>query len=255
MSGKVNIRLRPPDYQSLSELFHTNTKYHPFHFRQWEKPRVSFADDPVIAQWMQSPFKEYLSAQKIPLPIPSELTMSAGEALVKPDGDTPFGKEKLHVEELSSLLYFSAGVTKEGRRPFPSADCLYPLEIYAAIPDATGCEPGLYHYNAKHHLLEFLFETEASLKESIPKKMEEAGAVFFISSVFERTSLKYGDRGYRYALIETGHLVQNMVIAAKALHLLAIATGEFMDDRINALLGLDGVEEAVLFLVATGKTR
>ncbi len=55
-----------------------------------------------------------------------------------------------------------------------------------------------------------------------------------------------------YALIETGHIGQNVYLAAEAAGLGACAVGAFLDDAVNRLLEIAGVDEAALMLLPVG---
>jgi SagB-type dehydrogenase family enzyme len=67
-----------------------------------------------------------------------------------------------------------------------------------------------------------------------------------------RTRFKYGLRGYRFSLLEAGHLVQNVVLAATALGLPAVPLGGWYDRRLDELVGADGLDEASVYAVAVG---
>ena len=79
-----------------------------------------------------------------------------------------------------------------------------------------------------------------------------AAAVVLIAAIFGRTRFKYGLRGYRFALLEAGHVAQNVLLAATALGLAAVPLGAFYDRRMDAFLGLDGVNESSLYAIALG---
>ena len=53
-------------------------------------------------------------------------------------------------------------------------------------------------------------------------------------------------------LLEAGHVGQNLYLAATSMGLGACAVGAFLDDTLNDLLGLDGMEEAALYVVSVG---
>jgi SagB-type dehydrogenase family enzyme len=63
---------------------------------------------------------------------------------------------------------------------------------------------------------------------------------------------RYQDRSYRYGLLEAGHVGENGYLAATSMGLGACGVGAFMDDQMNALLGVDGTEEAVVYMLAVG---
>ena len=77
----------------------------------------------------------------------------------------------------------------------------------------------------------------------------------FLTMILQRMRFKYQDRAYRYGLIEAGHIGENLYLAATSMGLGACAVGAFMDDDMNALLGVDGVEEAIVYMLALGKPR
>ena len=58
---------------------------------------------------------------------------------------------------------------------------------------------------------------------------------------------------YRYGLLEAGHLGENAYLAATSMGLGACGVGAFMDDAINEMLGVDGVEEAAVYMLAAGR--
>ena len=81
----------------------------------------------------------------------------------------------------------------------------------------------------------------------------EAAVTFILTAVFQRTASKYEDRGYRYVYIEAGHISQNIFLQAVSLGLGSVSFGAFFDDKINELLGIDGKNEAAIYLHSVGK--
>jgi SagB-type dehydrogenase family enzyme len=67
-----------------------------------------------------------------------------------------------------------------------------------------------------------------------------------------RTSRKYGDRGYRYLLLEAGHVAQNVVLTANALGLATCCGGGFLDDELAGLLLADIEHEVPVYAIAVG---
>ena len=51
-----------------------------------------------------------------------------------------------------------------------------------------------------------------------------------------------------------GHLGPNVYLAATALGLGPCGIGAFVDDQLNRLLGVDGRDEATVYLLAIGPT-
>lgn len=166
---------------------------------------------------------------------------------------------------LSTLLAGSYGLTRLDRLPdsltalfrtVPSAGALYPLELYLSLENVEGMPDGLHHYNVREHSLEQLKDKAAATEVHSALLTEpfirHANLVFYLAAVFKRTQKKYGPRGYRYILLEAGHVAQNICLLATEQGLGSLCMGGFMDAKLNRLLGLSGDEEAVVYSVAVG---
>jgi SagB-type dehydrogenase family enzyme len=77
--------------------------------------------------------------------------------------------------------------------------------------------------------------------------------VFFVTAMFWRARFKYGLRGYRFALLEAGHVGQNFLLAATARDLAAVPVGGFFDRRVDELLGVDGVDESAVYAISVAR--
>jgi SagB-type dehydrogenase family enzyme len=168
------------------------------------------------------------------------------------------------LEELSSLLHSSAGITDTrdptlAFRAVPSSGALYPIELYLVILDVADLEPGVYHYDVQGHRLELLRPGELRREVFQAAVSQEmiwgASLALVMTALFARVQWKYVDRSYRYALLEAGHLGQNVYLAATALGLGPCGIGAYFDDDLNRLLGVDGYDEAVVYLMAVGPAR
>jgi SagB-type dehydrogenase family enzyme len=141
-------------------------------------------------------------------------------------------------------------------RTAPSGGALYPIEIYPVVISVKGVEPGLYHYAVDRHGLELILpgRLEKRLSEITfdDGTFSRASVAFILTGVFGRPHFKYGERGYRFALLEAGHICQNLLLAATSLRLGAVAVGGFIDDELNELLDLDGIDESAVYLIAAG---
>ena len=169
-----------------------------------------------------------------------------------------YATEPLSLEELSRLLHSAQGITdRRGFRAAPSAGALYPIELYAVVNAVVGMEAGVYHYAVQEHGLELLQAgdlratvTRAGLGQTF---LGQAGVCLVLSAVFQRTRWQYRERAYRYVMLEAGHVAQNVYLAAASMGLGTCAVGAFLDAEFHELLGLDGVEEAVLYVLSVGK--
>ena len=78
---------------------------------------------------------------------------------------------------------------------------------------------------------------------------DQLAVVFFLTSLFFRSSWKYRDRAFRYHLLDTGHLCENLALALKSEKLKFEISYDFDDSAINELLAIDSNKEACLAIV------
>jgi len=72
---------------------------------------------------------------------------------------------------------------------------------------------------------------------------------FFLTAIFFRSAWKYRARAYRYHLLDTGHVAENLILALKASRLSFSVTYDFDDGEVNRLLGLDDKKEVALAII------
>jgi SagB-type dehydrogenase family enzyme len=171
-----------------------------------------------------------------------------------------FADRALSLDELAAVLRAGYGVTRArakaeapALRTAPSAGALYPLELYVAAQRVDRLEAGLYHYDPLAHELGELGDArELAPLSPHSDVVESAAAMLFVAAIFWRSRFKYGLRAYRFTVLEAGHVSQNVLLAATALDLGGIVLGGFYDARVDALLGLDGVNESTLVAICVG---
>ena len=193
------------------------------------------------------------------LPPPRLLRGSFGDLLARRRSERAEVLRPIPLGDLATLLAASYAARPRGgelRRPVPSAGALYPLELYVIGLAVTGLDPGVYHYDPFRHRLARLRPAHfAGVRKALvdPGLADFASALVVVTGVFWRSRFKYGLRGYRFALLEAGHLAQNAVLAAADLDLVALPLGGFHDLLLDELVGADGLGEASLYgLVLTG---
>jgi SagB-type dehydrogenase family enzyme len=84
------------------------------------------------------------------------------------------------------------------------------------------------------------------------KKCVEAPAIFVWTAIFERSKWKYKQRAYRYVYLDAGHIAQNLALAAVSIELGSCQIGAIFDEEVNALIGVDGVNESAIYLSLVG---
>lgn len=155
------------------------------------------------------------------------------------------------LKTLASWLHLAAGITgrvTEGEqtrhlRSYPSAGAAYPCEIYVLALGIDGLEAGFYHFSVKDFSLYRLrggYESLALLKRGRPdlEMLKTTPAVFLVSTVFWRSAWHYGDRAYRYATLDAGHLIENLVQAGTGMGIQTIARLHLNERNTRELIGV-----------------
>ncbi len=225
--------------------------------------RESLRDNWML-DWDNKPptYKSYPRAPRIELPAPAPRgTMDLDQALRDRRSNRDFTHKPLTLDQLSYLTWAATGIQREEEgyafRTAPSAGALYPIETYLSVQRVEDAPPGLYHYAVESHALEELREGDCGndvARGALGQRMCAAAAVVFLwTGVFPRSKWKYRQRAYRYVYLDAGHIGENLYLAATALGLGCCTVGALFDDDLNALLGVDGEEESVLYLGAVGR--
>lgn len=250
----------------LSELFHENTKMRR-HNRE-AGMRISMINQNLALQkQLRHCFKRYEGLKTIDLPSDLPKSDLNFEKIVNKRRSTrEFSKDPVNLNEVAKLIQCGNGITgrledEEGNllrylRAAPSGGSLYPVETYFICFNVKELENGVYHYYPKEDQLELLKKGSFRKKFSDPpyqkKIFGKAAGVIVLTAVFERTKFKYGDRGYRYILLEAGHIAQNVMLAATAIDLGSVPICGFVDDEVDQLLDVDGFDESTIYMVAFG---
>jgi SagB-type dehydrogenase family enzyme len=231
-------------------------------YHQWSKPGVIDALGSV-ANWGQPVelYKTYPGARIVALPEPRlEGGLPAARAIATRRSTRSYSGQPISLDELSRFLFLTSGISSDkfgnARRTAPSAGALYPIEVYPIVHNIDGIERGVYHYAYREHALELIRAEDMRsrvVEHGLGQEfLGQCGAVLFVTMILQRMRPKYQDRSYRYGLLEAGHVGENAYVAATEMGLGACGVGAFMDDAMNEMLGVDGVEEAVVYMLAVG---
>jgi SagB-type dehydrogenase family enzyme len=239
----------------VARTYHATTKH----------SYTSVRTDGHHLDWENRPMPYKLYPEVSGLALPRDLSLARVPALeVVAAGDAPGENGELTLEALTRILFCADGLTRRASvggedyhfRAAPSAGALYPVEIYAALPETGELEPGLYHFSPADLRLRGLRRGDwrgliAGAAAGRPVLLE-ARAVLVLSAIFWRSAWKYRARAYRYCFWDAGTLLANLLAAAAAEGLSTELVTAFADPEIEALLGIDGEREGALCLVALG---
>lgn len=233
-----------PEQPSLARWFHAATSYPP-----GADPRGAVPGHPK-------------AGAVLALPRPRVLACPLEEAIAGRVSCRRFAPEPVLLADVSTLLSAAYGcrgeVTVGGfafqARPVPSAGAIYPLGVHVVALSVTGIAPGIYRYLPAPHALE---GAPARLSRDVLSDLflgqhhaTAAGLLAVVTAGLEATLARYGDRGYRYVLLEAGHVAQNLNLAGSALGLAGLDLGGFLDRMLGEALRL--THEVPLYGVAIG---
>jgi len=252
------------ELKKLVELFHENTK-------------TTSALKPIMAKSISHHLtnssqiyldsrnkKKYVFNSENKLPKPNTFNSSFEEIIIKRETKTKFKEEPLTLQELSDILS-SLRVTRVSnlrenailnRRTYASAGALFPIEIYGFQPNKDYTKWDCFNYNPINHS-NTVVSKDISLKElshalQIETHKMKCGAIFILTGVFDRSVSKYGALGYRFALIEAGGIIQQLGLAGASMNLKTLTWGGALDNSINDLLKIDGIDENYLISFFVG---
>jgi SagB-type dehydrogenase family enzyme len=167
-----------------------------------------------------------------------------------------FADKPLMVAQLSQVLWAAQGITDDSgpKRAAPSGGALYPIDIYAVVGNngVQGVAQGVYHYDPPHHSIDKILDTDArgdvaaaSLRQMW---MATSPVILVLTAEYGRITIKYGDRGKRYAMIEVGHVGQNTFLQCEALGLSAGIVGAFYDKEVARAINTQKNHEPLIIM-------
>lgn len=173
-------------------------------------------------------------AERIPLPAAEEAQWRQRDLLDLLRAERPEpGGHPVPLAALGALLQLSAV------RPT--------TELYPAIRDVAGLDPGVYHYDARTHAVAVVGDPvgDAELVAACGDHdlVTDAGLVVFYTSLVHN-----GDspRAYRVLQLDAGHVDQTLSLAATALGLRASFTAAIRDELVEELIGCDPATELAI---------
>ena len=228
----------------------------------------SVRDRPHLLDWANRPlpFKIYPKIEPLPLPRDVPQTGVAVFSAISEPAPSSRADSVPSVQDLTRLLYFSAGITKQRAYPggeiyFRAAACtgaLYEIELYVVTGDLPGLDDGVYHFNPADVSLRLLrrgnFRGNLAQATVMESGVAHAPATIICTGTYWRNAWKYQARTYRHFGWDNGTLLANMLAVSAASRLPAEIVLGFMDAEVNRLLDLNTRREVSLCLVPIGRT-
>ncbi|HZL34687.1 MAG TPA: SagB/ThcOx family dehydrogenase [Tepidisphaeraceae bacterium] len=218
---------------------------------------------PALYRQFEGLAKAALPTSVLDAPVSAAAVLSEGLNAVPDSQRNP----PQNLKTLASWLYLANGLAVQTEatrmapwlRTCPSSGALYPYEIYVAAFGIEGLEPGLYHYSVKEFALRKMRDgaiTLATIKRGRPDLnfLKSVPAALLVSTIFWRSAWRYRARGYRIALLDAGHVIENLVAAGNGLGVQTMTRLQINDSTTRELIGLApdadfGAAEAVQAMV------
>ncbi len=204
-------------------------------------------------------------AKLIDLVAPAEFnlgTMPTLEAIRLRQSWRSYQPTPLTMEELSFLLWATQGVKsimKDGyatKRTVPSGGSRHPFETYLAVQRVESLAPGLYRYLAIEHKLLFMnddAEIGVKISDGCADFALESAVTFIWTAVPYRSEWRYGPLAAKLIAQDSGHVCQNLYIACTAIQAGTCAVGAYDQAQMDALIGVDGIDEFTVYCAPVGK--
>lgn len=240
------------DLKGLGVLQSGTKQYQRFHL-QTNNPQTYYQNlgYEQLANYAESDSFVEMEGEKHILPVATTSIASLAEQRKSIRG---FENEPVTLQQLGEILN---GAYSREISPVPSAGGLYPLRINMVLPVSNGeYRPGYYQYN--HNDETMILYNDMVDSKTLEFALNEEGnvfnapALFVISADLDRQPGKYSNRGYRFTLLEAGHVAQNMHLVAQELGLSTLEYGGFKDEHLKNELQLDEQSEQPIIVMAAG---
>jgi SagB-type dehydrogenase family enzyme len=240
----------------LSRLYHDNTSLIPETARRFVEQQTLPLEMPHPHSW--------LGGLEIPLkakPIKAPL----GKLLGQRESAIHFTEQALTFKSLASVLESALGsgaLRSSGlpRRPYPSAGGLYPVSCFLFARSVDSLESGIYHINEdRHSLYQLNLQSAHDMNQLLRRAvlgeewLYQASAFVVMAADLQRSVSKYGERGYRFVLLEAGHIAQNLELSAEAAKVGHLCLGGFCENELTRALGLPE-SHSIVYAMAFGHT-
>ncbi|MFO0889523.1 MAG: SagB/ThcOx family dehydrogenase [Isosphaeraceae bacterium] len=249
---------------SLSQAYHHASR-NPLSISKITPRYFETYHDPRIQQMVAEAARHIEGPPRVPLPAALGLaSMPLADAITTRSSRRDFPDGALGLLEFGTLLHLGNGVREvrggcvpiSYQRNVPSCGNLGSTEVYPIVMSVEGIEPGIYHYDSVRHDLAQLRKGQFRgwMREfALPQvEFSDAAAAIVLTSAIGRLEAKYGRRSYRLALMDVGHVSENLQLTATAMRLSVCAANGFVDEELNHALGLDGLSDATMLVILIG---
>lgn len=170
----------------------------------------------------------------------------------------------MNINELSTILLYSYGVTKRKENYFGvevstryhgSGGGLYPIDTYLLINNVSGIKQGIYKYQPVSHTLRFLSD-DFDMEKLYPYgnfDLKNYSFCVLYEYDINRNYVKYGELSLMVSLIEAGLMAQNLDLVAASIGFSTCQAAGYDKKYADNILELDGVNSHIIYTQLCGK--
>ena len=174
-------------------------------------------------------------------------------------------QSQISLQSLTECLYAGLGITgfvktETALLPLkmtPSGGARNPFEAFVWVRNVETLDPGIYHYSATEHSLQYVAHCPDASPSGFVQNQEWADqmpVIIFLVAVLERVTWKYNDpNAYRVVMIEAGHIAQNIMLACTDKNLSACPTAALNHTEISELLDLKEMTQTPIYAILIGE--
>jgi SagB-type dehydrogenase family enzyme len=205
------------------------------------------APGPTRVDWddQADPYRRFAGAPLLPLddvaPAPAPTWDDVAAAAVPPHAVDRAALSQLLHGSLAISAWKESGRARWSLRVNPSSGNLHPTEAYVVggpFPGLTDA-PALLHHAPREHGLELRARLPADAWAEIAAALPPRAFLVALTTIAWREAWKYGERGWRYCLLDAGHAVAALAVAAAALGWRARVLEGWADADVARLTGVD----------------
>lgn len=241
-------------FPSLSRLYHGNsrlTSARPFYI------------SPIAEKAMSGAYAHFPGRPAVSAP---EQTACSGylDAIFDKRTSTRQFAGHLDLQRLSDVIVRATRINRAydreellvANRVYPSPGGLYPVELYVLPIAVSGLKNAVYHWDVVEQCFEQLWDAPVfDMNSAIPgiqPPTDVPAAMIAMSVYFPRIEWKYGERSYRFALMEAASIATNLQLVCADENVAARWVGGFQDEWWDDALHLDGDQETTVLTFALG---
>jgi SagB-type dehydrogenase family enzyme len=183
------------------------------------------------------------------------------DAMLRRQSRRQFSTERMQLEDLSLLLYCTQGIRKltpnASFRSTPSAGARHAFETYFYVDRVGELARGVYRYLPDRNAV-YLHRASSEtmtvdLNQALFEQLYGAAVCFIWTAIPYRMEWRYRSASAKLIAIDAGHICENLYLAVEAIGAGTCAIGAYDQQKLDGLLGVDGVEEFAFYAAPVGK--